>query len=88
MNRGNPEFLPIIDEIYREKVLRARARTPDERFTDGLELFDESLAWMRDGVRMQHPGFSDEEIEAEVARRFARVRQIEDHGIYRPVPAA
>ena len=34
-----------------------------------------------------HPEFFEEEVERAAMWRFARVRQIEEHGIYQPVPA-
>lgn len=81
------EFQPLMDAIFREKVLRARRQSPEERFAIGLDMFEEGVAWMRDGVRMEHPDLSAEEVDARVAQRFARIRQIQEHGIYRPVPA-
>ena len=79
------EFQPLMDDIFREKILRARRQTPEERFATGLEMFDEGVAWMRDGIRMEHPELTPEEVDAKVAQRFARIRQIEEHGLYRPV---
>ena len=84
MNPPN-EFQPLMDDIFREKILRARRQTPEERFATGLEMFDEGVAWMRDGIRMEHPELTPEEVDAKVAQRFARIRQIEEHGLYRPV---
>lgn len=37
------EFQPLIDQLYREKVLRARSMTPEERLTEGFHLTDEYL---------------------------------------------
>ena len=86
MNPPN-EFQPLMDDIFREKILRARRQTPEERFATGLEMFDEGVAWMRDGIRMEQPELTPEEVDAKVAQRFARIRQIEEHGLYRPVVA-
>lgn len=79
------EFQPLIDDIFREKVLRARATPPTERFMEGFELFEWSMTIMRDGVRAQHPQFTPDEIEKEINRRFAAVRRIEEQNIYRSV---
>ena len=84
MNPPN-EFQPLMDDIFREKILRARRQTPEERFATGLEMFDEGVAWMRDGIRMEQPELTPEEVDAKVAQRFARIRQIEEHGLYQPV---
>ena len=82
------EFQPLMDEIFREKVLRARQQSPGEKLADGFALFDEALIWMRAGVRGQFPQFDEAQVEAEVHRRIARIRQVEEHGIYQPVPRA
>jgi hypothetical protein len=45
----------LIDEIYREKVLRARMMSPGEKILAGPELFDLACEWARAGIRRQHP---------------------------------
>ena len=82
------EFQPLMDEIFRDKVLRVRQQSPGEKLVDGFALFDEALIWMRAGVRGQFPQFDEAQVEAEVHRRIARIRQVEEHGIYQPVPRA
>ena len=82
------EFQPLMDDIFREKVLRARKATPGQKVADIFELYQIGVSLMRDGVRGQHPQFNEEQVEAEVRRRFARVRQIQEHGIYQPLPTA
>ncbi len=62
------EFQPLIDQLYREKVLRARARTPGERMSDVLEL------------SMMHLAKDDPELR----RRLAIVRAMEERGCYGP----
>lgn len=80
------EFQPLMDEIFREKVLRARQQQPGEKFADGFALFEEALVWMRAGIRGQFPHFSDDAVEAELHRRIRRVRQVEEHGFYTTTP--
>jgi hypothetical protein len=80
------EFQPLIDEIYRDKVRWARQESPEKKFVAGLDLFEDALVWMRAGIRGQFPHFTGEQIEAEVIRRIARIRQIEEHGLYQAVP--
>ena len=82
------EFQPLMDEIFREKVLRARLESPGRKLVDGLELFEDALIWMRAGVRGQFPHYDEAQVEAEVHRRIARIRQVEEYGIYQPVPRA
>jgi len=45
----------LIDEIYREKVIRARNMSPGEKILAGPELFDLACEWARAGIRQQHP---------------------------------
>lgn len=79
------EFQPLIDQLFVEKVLRARATPPQQRFMEGFELFEEVEARMRAGVRVQFPAADEGEVERILAGRFARLRQVAEHGIYRPV---
>jgi hypothetical protein len=80
------EFQPLMDEIFRDKVLRARQKTPERKFVLGLELFEESLVRMRGGIRAQFPHFTEEEVEQELYRRIKRVRQMQQHGFYSSAP--
>ena len=82
------EFQPLMDEIFRDKVLRARQQDPGEKFALGIELFEMGLGWMRAGILGQHPEWNDEQVEAEVRRRLARVRQVQEHGFYQSTPPA
>jgi hypothetical protein len=58
----------LIDQLYREKVLRARRRTPGERMGDVLELSTRCF------------GKDDPELR----RRLAIVRAMEERGCYGP----
>jgi len=80
------EFQPLIDEIFRDKVRWARLETPERKFVDGLTLFEEVVVRMRGGIRAQFPEFTAEQIETELSRRFARLRQVQEHGFYSPAP--
>ena len=80
------EFQPLMDDIFREKVLRARRMTPAERVNGTFELFDMGVGLMRDGIRAQHSDWNEDQVSDEVRRRFARIRQVEEHGIYQLVP--
>ena len=58
----------LIDQLYREKVLRARKRTPGERMGDVLELSE--MCFGKD--------------DPELRRRLAIVRAMEERGCYGP----
>jgi len=78
------EFQPLIDQLFVEKVMRARAMSPEERFMASFELFEEIEERMRAGVKMEFPEADTAEVERILSARFARLRQVAEHGIYEP----
>jgi hypothetical protein len=70
------------DSIYREKVLRARAMTREERFIAGVELTNEVSRRILQGA-MARLGTDDESVAwADVHRRAGRLRKTHDYGYY------
>ncbi len=70
------------DSIYREKVLRARAMTPEERFDGGLEHTNFVMRLMLDGA-MEQTGITEASKGwAEVRRRMERLCRAQDHQFY------
>jgi hypothetical protein len=70
------------DSIYREKVLRARAMSPGERFDTGFELTGEVFRRMLAGA-LSRLGSSDERAGwQEVEKGLERLRKVHDHGRY------
>lgn len=68
------------DDIYREKILRARGQTMDERFADGFALTNDAFARMLAGAMWQL-GTTDEAIgHLEVRRRMDRLGRVHDEG--------
>lgn len=45
----------LIDELYRDKVLAARAMPPEQKLLAGAELFDWASSITMAGIRSQHP---------------------------------
>lgn len=80
----NPEFKPLADSLYRERVLRARRTPPEERILDGIRLYDEAVGRMRLGVRLQHPDADQDEVERLLVERIHKLWKLSDHGYYRP----
>lgn len=74
-------------EIYRGKVLRARAMTPSERLAEALELSNDIYGWMLDGAKAQCGLPSDEDGWAEVERRLKTLRRLHERKLYKPVAA-
>lgn len=69
----------LIDDIYRERVRRARRMTPGERLIAGPRLFDDVCAMVKAGIRGQFPEFSEEQVEQEFLRRLSIARRLENH---------
>jgi hypothetical protein len=65
------------DALYREQVLRARARPPEQRLLDGLRLFERSCRIMEDGIRHQYPRASPAEVRRTLSQRLALIRRLE-----------
>ena len=82
----NPEFKELADDIYRRRVLRARAMTVGERLSATLEVMDHTLAMVKAGVQAMHPQADDVEVHRLLRRQRDRLRQVADHGIFQSVP--
>ena len=78
------EFQPLMDDIFREKVLRARQTPGAKKLMMGLELFAVVEERMRCGIRRQFPDADAGEVERLLRARFARLRQVAEYGIYKP----
>jgi Rv0078B-related antitoxin len=61
----------LIRQLRREEVARARRMPFAEKFMAGAELFDYACQISRDGIRMQNPGFTEEEVSQELRRRLS-----------------
>ena len=82
----NPEFKDLADDIYRRRVLRARALTPGQRLSDSMEMTDFCLGMARAGVIVQHPEADEAEINRLMNQRRRRVQKMSDHGLFRFEP--
>lgn len=73
------------DELFIDKVLRARRRSISEKILDGPRLFESACAMMRNGIRAQFPDLGEEQVELELRRRLEIKRRIDEAGIYQDV---
>jgi hypothetical protein len=64
------EFQALADELYRERVLRARRRSPEERILDGPRLFDYACAITLSGLRHEMPNATEAELRLALRRRL------------------
>lgn len=70
------------DDIYREKILRARAMTPGQRMAEIFELSDHQFGMMLAGA-MHRLGIRDEKAGwREVARWMQRLDRVRERGLY------
>lgn len=75
-------LLDLQDSIYREKVMRARRMTADERWAAGFEITDEVFERMLTGAMWQLDT-EDRSLGWEQVRiQLARLRRMHDHGRY------
>ncbi len=67
------------DAIYMEKVLRARAMTPEQRLADVFELTNDVLGRMLAGVMWQKKIEDPDEGRKIVAQQIDRLRYVHDY---------
>jgi hypothetical protein len=65
------------DEIYRERVLRARATPPEQKLLDSFRLFEFGCRIMLDAIRNQNPEADEARIQEILAQRFEIQRRLE-----------
>jgi hypothetical protein len=67
----------LIDEIYRDKVLRARQQPSESKLLDGPRLHEYACSIASEAIRSQRPGISDEEVLAILRERLALRERLE-----------
>jgi hypothetical protein len=63
-------YAALAEEIYRDRVIRARQTPPEEKFLAGEELFDYACSITLAGIQHQNPEFTAEECQHELRRRL------------------
>jgi hypothetical protein len=71
------EFQSLADAIERDRFLRARRMTVDQRLVQGTELFDFACEASLAGLRAQFPAATDAELEMHLRQRLTRARRLE-----------
>ena len=74
----NPEFQPLADAIYRERVLRARRVPAEQRILEGPQIFDFACSASLAGLRLEMPNASETELRQGLRRRLAIGRKLEN----------
>lgn len=67
----------LIDDLYRERVLRAREMSPEEKFLAGPRLFEMASRIVMDGIRHQHPDADEARVRQILAQRLALRERLE-----------
>jgi hypothetical protein len=67
----------VIDQIFRERVLRARATPPEVKLVEGPRLFEQACRTMRDGIRHQFPDANEAQVEEILRQRLEVQRRLE-----------
>jgi hypothetical protein len=68
------------DAIYRDRVLRARKMTVEQRFAEAIELTNSVFIRMHEGAMWQLDTKDPETGWREVRRRMARLGRVHDEG--------
>ena len=68
----------LVDELFRERVLRARRTPPEEKLLDGARLFDLACRIVEDGIRGQYPDADERRVREILAQRVALARRLEE----------
>lgn len=71
-----PENTQMDADFWRD-VERAKRLSPQERVRIGHELFERSIYLMTQGLRMQYPECTEEQLAAMRRERLARIHQWE-----------
>ncbi len=67
-----------MDDLERDKILNARAMSPERKLRAGLELFDLNRALILAILKSQHPHADAATLNSMFLQRLAKTRQRED----------
>lgn len=66
----NSPYAALADDLFRERVLRARGSSLENKFISGEELFEYASSITLAGIRNQNPDFSEADCRRELDRRL------------------
>ena len=70
-------YAALADEIYRERVERARRAAPEDKILAGQRLFESACEITLAGIRDQNPGLSEDQCRAMLRERLVWRRRRE-----------
>jgi hypothetical protein len=68
----------LADSIYRDRVLRARQMSPEEKLLAGPRLFARACRLMADGIRNEFPDADEPRVQEILCARLALLRRLEE----------
>lgn len=68
----------LIDDIYRERVYRARRTPLADKLLAGPRIFDRVCRLMADGIRNENPGANDDQVRELLYKRLALLRSLRE----------
>ena len=68
----------LVDELFRERVMRARNMSPEEKLEAGGKLFAFAAEITKSGIRHQFPGISEERVNEILSERLALRKRLEE----------
>lgn len=79
------DFKQIADDIYRDRILRARRIPGADKLMEGPRLFEIVCERMKAGIRSQFPDADEDQVYELLLRRLRRLRSVEEHAVYMPL---
>ena len=68
----------LIDELYREEVVEARAMAPADKIRAGQQLFESACRITLAGIRNQNPGVTEAQCWEILRQRLVLQRRLEE----------
>jgi hypothetical protein len=65
----------LSDDIYRERVIRARRTPPEEKFLAGAQLFESACRITAAGIRSEFPDASETKVHEILTQRLDLARR-------------
>ena len=72
-----PETQRLIDELYREELIEARAMRPEDKVRAGQQLFEAACRVTLAGIRNQNPNATEQECWEILRRRLEWWKKVE-----------
>jgi hypothetical protein len=66
----------LVDDIYRERVLRARRTPIEQKILAGAELFEFACRFACAGIRRENPGADEARVQALLRDRLVLARRL------------